>query len=42
MKNYEKPIVEVIDLTPSQSIMNGTVGDGPSVDQGIGEIPGLG
>lgn len=37
MKNYEKPIAEVIDLTPSQSIMDGTVGGGPgsSIDQGV-------
>ena len=42
MKNYEKPIAEVIDLTPSQSIMDGTAGEGPgSMDQGVGEIPGL-
>lgn len=41
MKNYEKPIAEVIDLTPSQSIMDGTVGVGPgSIDQGVEEIPG--
>lgn len=43
MKNYEKPIAEIIDLSPLQSIMDGTAGDGPgSMDQGVTDtIPGV-
>ena len=41
MKNYEKPIVEIIDLTTEQNIMSGGIGDGFSSEEGAGNIPGM-
>ena len=42
MKEYEKPVVEIIDFQSNEPIMgSGGITDGPSLGGGTGAIPGM-